>query len=122
MSQKNDISQDNVNIENESLNKEKTTKLVVKKKRFKKSDILVFGVCLTVSLGVWFYASNLQKNAQENELNKEAVKEIVESGMNKNTEPIESVFESLMNSTEAQTSSETAETVETIEETEVSVQ
>lgn len=32
--------------------------LVSKKKRFNKSDIFVFGICLVLALLVWFYASN----------------------------------------------------------------
>ena len=32
--------------------------LVVKNKKFKKSDIIVFGVCLFVALAIWLYATN----------------------------------------------------------------
>lgn len=77
MSQKNNISQDNKNIEAASSADEKTTKLVVKRKRIKRSDVLVFGVCLLASVTVWLYASNLQKSAQEKELNKEDIAEVV---------------------------------------------
>ena len=77
MSQKNDISQDSKNIESVSSTDERTTKLVVKRKRIKKSDVLVFGVCLMASVAVWLYASNLQKSAQEKELNKEDIAEVV---------------------------------------------
>ena len=72
MSQNNDMSQ-NKNIENEAVNEGKSTNLVVKKKRIKKSDILVFSVCLVASIMVWMYASNLQKAAQEKELNNDAI-------------------------------------------------
>ena len=34
--------------------------IVVKNKKFKKSDILVFGVCLLLSLIIWVYAANLE--------------------------------------------------------------
>ena len=33
-------------------------KVVGRKKRFNKSDIFVFGICLVLALLVWFYASN----------------------------------------------------------------
>lgn len=41
--------------------------LIVKNKKFKKSDILVFCVCLVVSLVIWIYATNVELNkANEN--------------------------------------------------------
>lgn len=43
--------------------------LVVKNKKFKKSDILAFGVCLIVSLVIWIYATNVEIN-KANELEK----------------------------------------------------
>ncbi len=36
--------------------------LVVKNKKFKKSDIIAFGVCLLVALFIWIYASNASVN------------------------------------------------------------
>lgn len=36
--------------------------LVVKNKKFKKSDILAFGVCLVAALIIWIYATNVQMN------------------------------------------------------------
>lgn len=59
------------------------------KKRFKKSDILVAAVCIVASVLIWLYASNLQKNAAEKEISKEAIAEAVESGINKTTETVE---------------------------------
>ena len=58
-------------------------------KRFKKSDILVAAVCIVASVLIWLYASNLQKNAAEKEISKEAIAEAVESGINKTTETVE---------------------------------
>ena len=90
------MSQENLNIENEKLNSDTApaeaaenvgdVKLAVKKKRFKKSDILVMGVCIVTSVLIWLYASNLQKKEAEKEISKEDIAEVVESGMNKNTE------------------------------------
>lgn len=62
-------------------------KLAVKRKRFKKFDVLVFGVCIVASVLIWMYASNLQKKAAEKEiskddiLSKDDIVEVVESGM-----------------------------------------
>ena len=42
-------------------------RLTVKKKRFKKFDVLVFGVCIVASVLIWLYASNLEKKAAEND-------------------------------------------------------
>ena len=36
--------------------------VVVKNKKFKKSDILAFGICLVVALIIWIYATNVQMN------------------------------------------------------------
>ena len=94
MSQKNDISQ-NKNIENEAVS-EKNTKLVVKKKRIKKSDILVFGVCLIASVFVWLYASNLQKAAQEKEPDKDAIADAVVDKIEEKESNKESNKESIM--------------------------
>ena len=62
-------------------------KLAVKRKRFKKMDVLVFGVCIVASVLIWLYASDLQKKAAEKEiskddiLSKDDIVEVVESGM-----------------------------------------
>ena len=81
------------NNENENINAERgenanDIRLAVKKKRFKKSDMLVFGVCIVASVLVWLYASNSQKIAaeKEKEMSKEAIAEAGESGINKTTE------------------------------------
>lgn len=103
MSQKNDISQDNKNIEAEYSTNENTTKLVVKRKRIKKSDVLVFGICLMASVAVWLYASNLQKTAQEKELNKEDIAEVVGDKIAENESNRGSVVEN-NNATEHNTS------------------
>lgn len=70
-------------------------RLEVKKKRFKKSDMLVFGVCVVTSVLIWLYASNSQKLAaeKEKEISKEAIAEAVESGINKTTEASTEVAE-----------------------------
>ena len=39
--------------------------LVVKNKKFKKSDIIAFGVCLLVALFIWIYASNVKINDEK---------------------------------------------------------
>lgn len=36
--------------------------LVVKNKKFKKSDIFAFGICLVVALVIWIYATNVKMN------------------------------------------------------------
>ena len=62
-------------------------KLAVKRKRFKKMDVLVFGACIVASVLIWLYASDLQKKAAEKEiskddiLSKDDIVEVVESGM-----------------------------------------
>ena len=41
--------------------------IVVKNKKFKKSDIVVFCVCVVISLVIWIYATNLEnKEAAQN--------------------------------------------------------
>ena len=32
--------------------------VIVKNKKFKKSDIIAFGICLAVALVIWLYATN----------------------------------------------------------------
>lgn len=39
--------------------------LVVKNKKFKKSDIVAFGVCLIVALVIWIYATNSEMNKEK---------------------------------------------------------
>ncbi len=39
---------------------EQTGELIVKNKKFKKSDILAFGICLAVALVIWVYATNVE--------------------------------------------------------------
>jgi hypothetical protein len=74
-------------------------RLAVKRKRFKKFDVLVFGVCIVASVLIWMYASNLQKKAAEKEiskddiLSKDDIVEVVESGMNKATETATDIAE-----------------------------
>jgi hypothetical protein len=46
--------------------------LVVKNKKFKKTDIIAFGVCLFVALFIWIYASNVKMNSEKHtEVNNE---------------------------------------------------
>ena len=58
-------------------------KLAVKKKRFKKSDILVFAICLVASILIWLYASNIDKkpldNGQGNVVNPTSTEQNVEN-------------------------------------------
>ncbi len=35
--------------------------IVVKNKKFKKSDIIVFGVCVIISLVIWIYAAGVER-------------------------------------------------------------
>lgn len=35
--------------------------IVVKNKKFKKSDIFVFCVCIVISLVIWVYATNVER-------------------------------------------------------------
>lgn len=61
--------------------------VAVKRKRFKKLDLLMLGVCLVVSLLIWLYASNLQKTAEQKEMTKD--KEVIAGAIddiNKTTE------------------------------------
>ncbi len=92
------------NGENKSANSEQSenvgeVRLEVKKKRFVKSDILVFCACLVVSVLVWMYASNLQKKDDESKLtkddmlSKDDIIEVVESNMNKVSESATEVAE-----------------------------
>ena len=39
---------------------QKKGELIVKNKKFKKSDILAFCICLVVSLAIWIYATNVE--------------------------------------------------------------
>ena len=38
--------------------------IIVKNKKFKKSDIIALGVCVVLALFIWIYASNVKNNAQ----------------------------------------------------------
>lgn len=51
---------------NEASTNNEGVRLTVKKKRFKKSDILVFAICLVASILIWLYASNVDKTPVEN--------------------------------------------------------
>lgn len=37
----------------------KKGELIVKNKKFKRSDILAFGICVVVALVIWIYATNV---------------------------------------------------------------
>ena len=67
----------------ERAEKNSEIKLAVKKKRFKKSDILVFAICLVASILIWLYASNIDKkpldNGQENNTNPPATEQSSEN-------------------------------------------
>lgn len=88
-----------------------TRKVVVKRKRFKKSDLLVFIMCLVVSVVIWMYATSLEKTAADNALNKadieDAVQSGVQSGINKTTESTESEDDSSSDSEESSSESST---------------
>lgn len=105
MSEKNDIlcNEDTVN-EATPHTENASSKVVVRRKRFKKSDILVFAICLAISVCIWMYASNLEKTAADNEINKEliedAVQSGVQSGISKTTESTEDSEESSLDSKE----------------------
>lgn len=43
----------------------KKGQLVVKSKKFKKSDIVAFGICLLVALVIWIYATNVELNEKK---------------------------------------------------------
>ena len=61
--------------------------VAVKRKRFKKLDFLMLGVCLIAALLIWLYASNLQKTAEQKEMTKD--KEVIAGAIddiNKTTE------------------------------------
>ena len=45
-----------------------SSKLSAKKKFFKKSDILVFAICIVAALLVWMYASNIKEKEKESQL------------------------------------------------------
>ena len=66
-----------------------------KKKRFKKSDILVFVVCIIAAVAIWAYASDLKRKDDAEKINKgdiptkEDISEIV-GDLNKN-EPTKAV-------------------------------
>ena len=66
---------------------ESEVNVAVKRKRFKKLDFLMLGVCLIVALLIWLYASNLQKTAEQKEMTKD--KEVIAGAIddiNKTTE------------------------------------
>ena len=67
----------------ERAEKNSEIKLAVKKKRFKKSDILVFAICLVASILIWLYASNIDKkpldNGQGNNTNPPSTEQNVEN-------------------------------------------
>ncbi len=44
----------------------KKGQLVVKSKKFKKWDIVAFGICLLVALVIWIYATNVELNEKKN--------------------------------------------------------
>ena len=50
----------------ESTGENSEIKIAVRKKRFKKSDILVFAICLVASILIWLYASNIDKKPLDN--------------------------------------------------------
>ena len=61
--------------------------VAVKRKRFKKLDFLMLGVCLVAAILIWLYASNLQKTAEQKEITKD--KEVIAGAIddiNKTTE------------------------------------
>lgn len=84
--EKNILENENINNDAQEPITESGVRIAVKKKRFKKSDILVFTICIIASVLIWMYASNLQRKAAEKEISKEDIAEVVESGMNKNSE------------------------------------
>lgn len=68
------MSQEKIKNENIDTDKEDNAvdngdvRLAVKKKTFKKSDILVLAVCIITSVLIWLYASNLQKISNEKDM------------------------------------------------------
>ena len=39
--------------------------LVVKNKKFKRSDIFAIGICLVLALVIWIYATNIEMNKEK---------------------------------------------------------
>lgn len=68
-------------------------RIAVRKKRFKKIDVLVLIVCIVASVLIWLYASDIQRKAAEKEISKEDIVEVVESGMNKTTDIVTEVVQ-----------------------------
>ena len=59
---------------NQQVNDSKgTEKTEEKKKRFKKSDILVFVLCIVSAVIIWAYASNLERKAEADKISKEDI-------------------------------------------------
>ena len=69
------MSQEKIKPENENKNviNDSDVSVAVKKKRFKKSDILVLGVCIIASTLIWMYASNLEKKADAEKINPDKI-------------------------------------------------
>ncbi|MBE6533400.1 MAG: hypothetical protein E7678_00295 [Ruminococcaceae bacterium] len=69
------MSQEKIKPENENKNviNDSDVSVAVKKKRFKKSDILVLGVCIIASALIWMYASNLEKKADAEKINPDKI-------------------------------------------------
>jgi hypothetical protein len=84
MSNKNELLDGNATLESEANADNKNSDTAKSIKKFKKSDILVFAICLVVSTVIWAYASNVEKTKEEKELSKEIIQEVVESGMKNN--------------------------------------
>ena len=61
---------DDVNKTNSDKNAEKN---VEKKRKFKKSDILVFAVCIISAVAIWLYASNIEKKDEAEKIKKEDI-------------------------------------------------
>ena len=61
---------DDVNKVNSGKNADKNTE---KKRRFKKSDILVFVACIVASVAIWLYASNIEKKDEAEKIKKEDI-------------------------------------------------
>ena len=53
--------------------------IVVKNKKFKKSDIIVFCVCIVISLLIWVYATNVEQRNAEKEVPKGSEVEIAQT-------------------------------------------
>lgn len=54
--------------------------LEVRKKLFKKSDLLVLCVCLVLSVFIWLHATNLQKKDDESKLTKDDMIDVLNKG------------------------------------------